>query len=86
MTTAIKDAVWNVTGIKIESEETSLLDTKLGIPPADFLYIFELLEKNLELPVIDIFRDSNYLVMKLNNLSDAIFELYQKTAASTVGV
>lgn len=86
MTAAIKDAVWKVTGITIESEEISLLDTKLDIPPADFLYIFDILEKNLELPVTEIFQDSNYIVMKVNNLSDALFKLYQKTATSAVCV
>ena len=44
----IVDAVRDVTGIEITSENTHLLDTKLGILPENFLYIFEILEQRLK--------------------------------------
>lgn len=73
----IHDTVWEVTQIKVVSDDISLLDAKLGINPADFLYVFEIFEKKLEIPVIDIFKNNNYLVMKVSNLSKAFYNILE---------
>lgn len=71
----IQKVVFEVTGNKLESEEMSLLDTSLGINPSDFLYIFELLEKELGVPAVEILKDHNYTVMKIDNMSEALLSL-----------
>lgn len=71
----IKETVWEVTHIKVPSSEISLLDTSLSINPADFLYIFDLLEKKLNKPVSDIFKSHPYSVMKVHCLAHALLEL-----------
>lgn len=71
----IRKVVLEVTGNKVESEEMSLLDTRLGINPVDFLYIFDLLEKELKVPVVDILKDHDYTIMKINYMSEVLLAL-----------
>lgn len=71
----IQKTVFEVTQIKLDSEDISLLDTSLGIYPADFLYIFDLLEKELKVPATDVFKSHSYDVMVVDKLSDALLEL-----------
>ena len=73
----ILDTVWEVCGVRIESETENLLDRKFGIYPADFLYIFDLLEKKLQVPAVDVLKDSEYTVMEAGRLSDALWKLYK---------
>ena len=47
----IEEAVWKVTGRRLPSSETSLLNTDMDIPVVDFLYVFDLLEKELGLSI-----------------------------------
>lgn len=75
METMIKETVWEVTHIKVPSAEISLLDTSLNINPADFLYIFDILEKRLSKPVADIFKTNTYSVMKVHDLAAALLAL-----------
>ena len=42
----IQQTVYEVTKIQVKQMDTNLLDTRLLIHPADFLYIFDILEKN----------------------------------------
>lgn len=72
---SIQKVVFEVTGNKVESDEISLLDTSLRITPADFLYIFDLLEKELEVPAVDILKDHDYTVMKIDDMSEALLAL-----------
>lgn len=71
----IRKVVFEVTRNKVESDEMSLLDTSLSITPADFLYIFDLLEKELGVPAVEILKDHNYTVMKIGNMSEALLGL-----------
>lgn len=73
----IIETVYKVTHIPIKTEEISLLDTQLDINPADFLYIFDILEKRFGFEVGDILKSSNYDVMYIPNLSKAIMQLCQ---------
>lgn len=71
----IRNTVSKVTGINIESDEVSLLDTRYQINPVDFLYIFEVLEKELGISPADILKKNDYTVMKINNMSEALLGL-----------
>lgn len=71
----IRKVVFEVTGNKVESDEISLLDTSLNINPADFLYIFDLLEKELKVPAVDILKDHDYTVMRIDDMSEALLAL-----------
>jgi hypothetical protein len=71
----IREAIKNVTGITALDEDDSLLDRELNILPANFLYIFDILEEKLKLPVHDIFIDHTYEVMTVKNLTNALLVL-----------
>ena len=43
--------------------------------PVNFLYIFEILKNELELPVYKIFENHTYQVMTIDNLANAFMEL-----------
>ena len=70
----IRDTVMDVAGIRGLEKDASLLDEGLGINPVDFLYIFNILEEKLQIPVHDIFMFHNYEVMNVRKLADAIYE------------
>lgn len=71
----IKETVFEVTGIQELSDGDNLLSTKLDILPADFLYIFDLLEKKLEVPAVDVLKNTDYQVMQIDYFSKALLEL-----------
>jgi len=72
---AIYDAVREVTGISHFEKNASLIDKDLRIGPASFLYIFDILEKQLQVPACDIFQNHTYEVMTISNLTEALFAL-----------
>jgi len=72
---AICDAVRDVTGLVDIEKDESLIDGGLSIEPVDFLYIFDILEKKLQLPVCDIFKNHTFEVMTINNLTDALINV-----------
>ena len=53
----------------------NLLDNRLNIRPADFLYIFDLLEKKLHVPAADILRDHDHTIMEVGAMGDALLKL-----------
>jgi hypothetical protein len=59
--TTVRTAVKEVTGREILDDDTSLLGIEMNIPPTDFLYIFDILERYLKLPVHRIFINNNYI-------------------------
>lgn len=71
----VKETVKEVTGIEIYHPDVSLLDSKLAINPVDFLYVFDILEKKLKIPVTDILKNSRYDVMVLDNFTDQILAM-----------
>lgn len=75
----IQKTVFEVTQVRVDSEEMSLLDTRLNINPVDFLYIFDLLEKKLKIPAADIFKDHDYTVMRIDYMSEALLGLFEKS-------
>jgi len=72
---AVKNALKRVTGIEILSERENLLKAEVGIAPAKFLYVFDELQEGLQLPVYEIFKNQTFVVMSVENLSTALFEL-----------
>lgn len=77
LTEMIQKIVYEVTQIWVDSEKTNLLDTKLGICPEDFLYIFDLLEKKLHVPAADILIGRSYCIMEMDAMSEALLELLE---------
>lgn len=73
----IKKTVFDVTNIQVEQVKTNLLDTSLKIHPADFLYIFDTLEKKLNVPTADILKNHDYTVMQIDVMSDALLKLME---------
>lgn len=80
----ILKAVKEVTGISCADEDANLIDREIGIIPADFIYIFDLLEKRLQIPVHNIFTSRTFDVMTVNNLSNALLELKEQTSVDAV--
>ncbi len=78
----IKKIVFDVTKIEIISSEENLLSTKLDINPVDFLYIFDELEKRLNIPVVEIFVNSDYSVLKVNILGKKLYEMCQRDSCT----
>ena len=75
----VHDAVENVTGIKDISDDTCLLDRELNIFPADFLYVFECIEKKLGKAIYKILEEYAYDVFIMKRLVDAIYSIYSCT-------
>ena len=68
----ITDAVREVTDIEIKSPDTNLLGRDVGIIPADFLYIFDIVEKRTGRDMCGVIADAHYTIMTPNNLAEAI--------------
>jgi len=71
----IREALKDVIGITDIDSDANLLDTEQNINPVDFIYIFDMLEKNLNLPVHDIFSSRTFDVMTVENLTNAFLKL-----------
>ena len=71
----IRFAVKKVTGIKDIDDDMFLGDETLKIAPANFIYIFDIIEKQLELPIHKVVETHSFMVMTINNLATATFEL-----------
>ena len=71
----IRKAVEDVAGIVNLDDNASLVDKNLRIAPADFLYIFDILEKEVQVNVYDVLKDNTYHVMTVNGLATAISRL-----------
>ena len=68
----ICDTIRDVSGIEHLEKDASLIGRDSGISPVDFLYIFDLLEKQLQMPVSDIFINYTFEVVTVNNLAAAL--------------
>jgi len=75
---SIRSAVKAVVDIEIQDNKLNLVAKEMGINPAMFLYIFEILENELQMQVCDVFIDQTSEVMTLENLTNAIFQLQRK--------
>ena len=71
----IREAIRDVTGLTELDESMSLIGKDLKILPSSFLYIFNILEKKLNLDVHCVFQTCSFQVMTIGNLADAFFNL-----------
>ena len=71
----IREAIESVTCIRIIDGDTSLISKDMDIAPSDFLYIFDILERKLQINVHAVLAASTYQVMTVRNLSGAIFDM-----------
>ena len=74
----IKQSISIVTGKEGMDNNQNLLDSKIGVFPADYIYIFNMLEKKLGVPVFCLLEKYDHTVMTINNLAIAINELFFK--------
>ena len=72
---AIRFALKEITGREDIGDDVVLIDPSVGILPVNFLYIFDLIEMELSLPVHRIFDCHTHDVMTIENLSAAILQL-----------
>ena len=77
----IQNTIKDVTGIAALEKDASLIDRELDIHPAKFLYIFDILERELMIPVHEVFTTQSFDVMTIGNLTDAILELESQNRA-----
>ena len=77
-------AVKEVTGISYTDENANLVDREIGIVPADFVYIFDILKKSLQLPVHNVLSEYNSDVMTVNNLANALFDLLERDSEDEI--
>lgn len=71
----VSEAIEQVAGINITDKENSLIGKNSEIMAVNFLYIFDIIEKQLQLPVCKVFENNSYEVMSIRNLSKAIYML-----------
>jgi hypothetical protein len=72
-----------VTGTLISDYNTNLLGKHIGILPANFLYIFEILRIELELPVYEVLEKASFSVMTIANLAFEFHKQRKKMDAHT---
>lgn len=70
------DAVKKVAGLNEVSSDMCLLDRKYGVYPADYLYIFDIIEMKLGVSISRILESYTYEVFIINNLQNAIYDIY----------
>ena len=71
----IREALENVCGISDIESDVSLLEKEIAIHPANFVYIFDILEEKLGLPIHNILTDRTFEVMTVANLTNALLDL-----------
>ena len=69
------DTVKTVTGIQIVHHNISLLDRDINIFPADFLYIFDLIENKIGKSIDSILVEYTDDVFIMDNLIDVIYKI-----------
>ena len=76
METAIIDAVKEVSGgYKVTDRDMHLLDDSIPMPIVNYLYVFDILEKKLDLPVVKVLETNDYTVFTVRNLAREISKL-----------
>jgi len=65
----------NIGRLYIINETNSNQDTLTNIAPAMFLYIFEIIEKDLQVKINKIFEKISYKEMTINGITQAIQDM-----------
>jgi len=61
--------------INVDDKDLNLLSDEADITMADFLYVFDILEKQLDLPVVSILEHNDYTVFTVRNIASEIYKL-----------
>ena len=70
----IAETVEEVCGVPVLDYNLNLNSNQLDIPAAEFLYVFDDLEKKLDYPAASILADSDYTIFTVHNLATALHE------------
>ena len=74
--TAIIDGVKEVSGgYRVTDKDMHLLDDSIPMPIVNYLYVFDMLEKKLDLPVVKVLETNDYTVFTVRNLACEICKL-----------
>ena len=71
----IREVICDVTGLAVDDTTQNLVGMHSEILPVEFLYIFEILERKLKVPLCNIFTTHGYEVMTIKNLANAIIDI-----------
>ncbi len=74
----VRDAIMTVAGIDIIDENANLLDFDLGIFPANFIYIFDLISEKTGVQASKILEQATFSVMTVRNLAEEILKIQIK--------
>ena len=73
---AIIEAVKEVSGgYQVTDKDIHLLDDSIPMPIVNYLYVFDILEKKLDLPVVKVLETNDYTVFTVRNLAREISKL-----------
>ena len=72
----VKDAIKAVTGKDVFEPNVCLLDRNIAIFPADFLYIFDIIENKIGKSISNILVDYQYDVFIMENFVNAVYSTY----------
>ena len=73
---AIIEAVKEVSGgYQVTDKDMHLLDDSIPMPIVNYLYVFDMLEKKLDLPVVKVLEANDYTVFTVRNLAREISKL-----------
>lgn len=73
----LKAVIADVSGWDSVGLDESLISKDSRIMPVDFLYIFDQIEKKMNIPVCKIFESKSHEVMTINNLSEDFFNMQE---------
>ena len=68
----IIDTIREITKINIDDKDAILVNANFNIFPADFLYIFDRIEKQFGVSTSEIIQNCTFEVMTVNNLAEKI--------------
>ena len=71
----LKTVITDVSGWDSVGLDESLISKDSRITPADFLYIFDQIEKKLNIPVCKVFESHSFEIMTINNLSTVFYDM-----------
>ena len=69
----LREAINCVSGMEGIDKDTNLISNEVAIAPVDFLYIFDIIEKKLNLKVFEILQSHSYHIMTIRKLTDTIY-------------
>lgn len=69
----LENTIRKYTGVQITDKDKNILGA--GVMPLEFLYVINEIEKTYGVVVKDLFRDEDYTLMSIHNLSEKIYSI-----------